>query len=49
MGPGGVQSAAETDKAVGALLTDLKSRGLLELQKDEKSGGQLILGFGPNA
>lgn len=31
------------------LLLDAQSRGLLELQKDEKSGGQLILGFGPNA
>jgi uncharacterized LabA/DUF88 family protein len=31
------------------LLEDAQTRGLLELQKDEKSGGYLILGFGPNA
>ncbi len=31
------------------LLMDGQVRGLLELQKDEKSGGFLIVGFGPNA
>jgi uncharacterized protein (TIGR00288 family) len=31
------------------LLEDAQQRGLLELQKDEKSGGYIILGFGPNA
>jgi uncharacterized protein (TIGR00288 family) len=31
------------------LLEDAQRRGLLEIQKDEKSGGYLILGFGPNA
>ena len=31
------------------LLEDAQSRGLLELQKDEKSGGYIVLGFGPKA
>jgi uncharacterized protein (TIGR00288 family) len=31
------------------LLEDAQSQGLLELQKDEKSGGYLITSFGPNA
>jgi hypothetical protein len=31
------------------LLEDAQKRGLLELQKDERSGGYLILSFGPNA
>jgi uncharacterized protein (TIGR00288 family) len=31
------------------LLEDAESQGLLELQKDEKSGGYVVLGFGPNA
>ncbi len=31
------------------LLEDAQERGLLELQKDEKSGGYVILSFGPNA
>lgn len=31
------------------LLEDAESQGLLELQKDEKSGGYIVLGFGPNA
>jgi uncharacterized protein (TIGR00288 family) len=31
------------------LLEDAESRGLLKLQKDPKSGGYLILGFGPGA
>jgi uncharacterized protein (TIGR00288 family) len=31
------------------VLLDAQTRGMLELQKDERSGGYLILGFGPNA
>jgi uncharacterized protein (TIGR00288 family) len=31
------------------LLENAQERGLLEIQKDEKSGGYLILAFGPNA
>ena len=31
------------------LLEDAQERGLLEMKKDEKSGGYIILGFGPNA
>ena len=31
------------------LLEDMRDRGLLEIQKEEKSGGYLILGFGPEA
>jgi uncharacterized protein (TIGR00288 family) len=31
------------------LLEDAQDRGLLEIQKDEKSGGYLIVSFGPNA
>ena len=31
------------------LLEDAQRRGLLDLQKDERSGGYLILSFGPNA
>lgn len=31
------------------LLEDAQHQGLLELQKDEKSGGYLIIAFGPNA
>jgi hypothetical protein len=31
------------------LLEDAEKRGLLEIQKDEKSGGYLIVSFGPNA
>ncbi len=31
------------------LLEDAQKRGLLELEKDEKSGGYIILGFGPKA
>jgi uncharacterized protein (TIGR00288 family) len=31
------------------LLEDAQQRGLLELQKDDKSGGYIILGFGPKA
>ncbi|MBW2732302.1 MAG: NYN domain-containing protein [Deltaproteobacteria bacterium] len=32
-----------------ALLEDAQQQGLLELQKDEKSGGYLIISFGPKA
>ncbi|MFN3197331.1 MAG: NYN domain-containing protein [Bradymonadia bacterium] len=31
------------------LLLDAQKRGLLEIQKDERSGGYIILGFGPSA
>jgi uncharacterized protein (TIGR00288 family) len=31
------------------LLEDAQKRGLLEIQKDEKSGGYIIVGFGPKA
>jgi uncharacterized protein (TIGR00288 family) len=31
------------------LLEDAQRRGLLEIQKDDKSGGYIVLGFGPNA
>ena len=31
------------------LLEDAESRGLLKLQKEPKSGGYVILGFGPEA
>lgn len=31
------------------LLEDAQERGLLEMKKDEKSGGYIIFGFGPNA
>ncbi len=31
------------------LLEDAERRGLLELEKDQKSGGYLILAFGPKA
>jgi hypothetical protein len=36
-------------RSFNELLEDAKARGLLELQKDEKSGGYLILSFGPKA
>jgi uncharacterized protein (TIGR00288 family) len=36
-------------RSFNELLEDAQSRGLLELQKDEKSGGYIVLGFGPNA
>ena len=36
-------------RTFGQLLEDAQKRGLLELQKDDKSGGWIILGFGPNA
>jgi hypothetical protein len=31
------------------LIEDAQRRGLLDTQKDERSGGYLILSFGPNA
>ena len=31
------------------LLEDAAQRELLEIQKDEKSGGYIIIGFGPKA
>ena len=37
------------DEKVTKLLEDAQARGQLELQKDEKSGGYLILSFGPKA
>ena len=36
-------------RSFNQLLEDAQRLGLLELQKDEKSGGYLILGFGPKA
>jgi uncharacterized protein (TIGR00288 family) len=36
-------------RSFNELLEDAEHRGLLELQKDDKSGGYLILGFGLNA
>jgi uncharacterized protein (TIGR00288 family) len=36
-------------RSFNELLEDAQARGLLELQKDEKSGGYLILAFGPSA
>jgi uncharacterized protein (TIGR00288 family) len=36
-------------RSFNELLEDAQVRGLLELQKDEKSGGYIILSFGPNA
>ena len=36
-------------RSFNALLEDAQERGLLELQKDDKSGGYIILSFGPNA
>lgn len=35
-------------RSFSELLEDLQKHGYLELQKDEKSGGYLILGFGPH-
>jgi uncharacterized protein (TIGR00288 family) len=35
-------------RSFSELLEELQKHGYLELQKDEKSGGYLILGFGPN-
>jgi uncharacterized protein (TIGR00288 family) len=36
-------------RSFNQLLEDARDRGLLDIQKDEKSGGYLILGFGPEA
>ena len=36
-------------RSFNQLLEDARDQGLLELQKDEKSGGYLITSFGPNA
>jgi len=36
-------------RSFNQLLEDAKRRGLLELQKDDKSGGYIILGYGPKA
>jgi len=36
-------------RSFNELLEDAQARGLLELQKDDKSGGYIILSFGPNA
>jgi uncharacterized protein (TIGR00288 family) len=36
-------------RSFNELLEDTQDRGLLEIQKDEKSGGYLIVSFGPNA
>lgn len=36
-------------RSFNELLEDAQKRELLEIQKDEKSGGYLILGFGPKA
>ena len=36
-------------RTFSALIEDLRDRGLLEVEKDSKSGGYLILGFGPKA
>ncbi len=36
-------------RSFNQLLEDAHERGLLEIQKDEKSGGYIIIGFGPKA
>ncbi len=36
-------------RSFNELLEDARSRGLLEIQKDDKSGGYIIVSFGPNA
>ena len=36
-------------RSFNELLEDAHDRGLLELEKDEKSGGYVVLGFGPKA
>ena len=36
-------------RSFNQLLEDARDRGLLELQKDDRSGGYLILSFGPKA
>ena len=34
---------------IAALLEDAEERGLLEIEKNARSGGYLVLGFGPEA
>jgi uncharacterized protein (TIGR00288 family) len=36
-------------RSFNELLEDARSKGLLEIQKDDKSGGYLVVSFGPNA
>ena len=36
-------------RSFNQLLEDARTRGMLELQDDERSGGYIITGFGPNA
>jgi uncharacterized protein (TIGR00288 family) len=36
-------------RSFNELLEDARSKGLLEIQKDDKSGGYIIVSFGPNA
>jgi hypothetical protein len=36
-------------RSFNELLEDARTRGLLEIQKDDKSGGYIIVSFGPNA
>ena len=36
-------------RSFNALLEDAEHRGMLEIEKDQKSGGYLILSFGPRA
>lgn len=36
-------------RSFNQLLEDAQKRGLLEIQKDDKSGGYIIVGFGPKA
>ena len=36
-------------RSFNQLLEDAQKRGLLEIQKDDRSGGYIILAFGPNA
>ena len=46
---GETTAQAEPEGELTQLLEDAKRRGLLEIHKDEKSGGYLISGFGPKA
>ena len=45
----GFNEAFHGYRTFSELLEDARDRGLLELQKDDKSGGFLIVGFGPAA
>lgn len=45
----GFNEAHHGYRSFSELLDDARQRGFLELQKDEKSGGYLIVGFGPKA